>query len=1468
MVRQGIRTNIAEDLGKNPVNQSESRHQVFSKSDVQNKDKPPLSKNTTTLDQLESKEKTSSSGEKTANVERKSSSGQNTSPLRNPTTGQDGKKRKSANEFGSGTFWNRPTNTKRKPNDGPEALAALNLSPIANDLIVDTGASHVLFQAKHSNILTSVQMSRPNQNPFAVLRAANGQMLKAIGKGIFTVKSISVVAYLFNDEDLVHNLLGLAPFADCGCEAVFTAHDFKLYHNKDLLLNGKRYSANLWHISLQGLQLPQQQTGGPDQPLEIDSPTITPVLLLHEDTRRDAKYVQFVHACMGSPPPTTFLRAVERGFLSGANQFPRLTSKLVRKHMPNSLATAKGHLNKTATGQPHELSQSVSAHQRYHATNKQRLQSVKKVKPFDETAVPRSTTIHLDYTGRMPTRGSSGTLYFLVACWGAYIHLEPLTNMRGPDTAAAIRSAVLFFRSKNILLDTIRMDNQSSPEVRQTAADLDLEWDLVKPYQKQPNRAERAIRTGKNHIIAIRAGFHKDCPSTLIDRCLFQVELTLNLMHPFEHDRSISAHHGIWGHRFDFAKHPIAPIGAKVLTWDSPSHRGSWADHGIEGVYLGPAKRHFRGFNIWVPQTAAKRVSGTVWWFLKPFLPDDDLLDPKNDHILYPPSRERISPQSNGEDLLGRCFLEPKMGVCCITHLGPVQSSQDKLAPSLHYRSIKTHGEYFATVDQIATWIRDGPLLVKPVQEQSCEPIATVTYPTFLPRSHQMAMPSSEGMAPVSETHTNDVVRENPQPLPTSPDVDAPLPLRRSQRKRKAPDFLKPKFKGKVYIATSTRVSGKQRVPITLEYTGKERVSQPEMKIRRLAQMQDKSKPPAYEEMFWRHRKTLRIQRNKRVGWWDLFHINKPKSAEAMNVNAETDFYKRDMPKPSLPPVLPNGPLNLNVDGSTITYKKSHQGPNAIQWAQADAEELERLFKSGTLRPILFHDIPPDKDATYVNPICSEKLKDDGALKLRTRATIGGDRIDYPYSTTAVTAELESIKILINAMISDNVAFSTVDIEDFYLGTLLPHPEYIRIPAKFIPKKVMRFYQLKKFLHKGAVYCVVLKTHYGLPQAGALSQARLFQHLEQHGYHQLFHAPALFRNKNGTIRFALVVDDFAVVWSTSIAMTHFLRTLRKLYTIKVDYNGGKYLGLTIDIDRRQRHVTLSMPGYVAKLLKRVRPDGIKGATTPSIYTAPNYKKPGTQNATVDVSPLASPAQQHELQVVVGTLLYYARTVDPTILTAVHALGSVQSKPTLNDMRRLERLLQYVAIHQNHGLRFHASTMQLQIQSDASYLCRTKARSVLGGLHYLGTLDQINGPFFCTSKVISCVVSSAAEAELGAAFQNAQKGAQFRNTLIEIGYPQQPTPILVDNTVAEGLARDTINARRSKSMDVRFFWLRDRVRQAQFCISHLAGRFNISDFFTKPLPKEKFDQFKQYLVVDVDENVQRPQRHTVTMDKSL
>jgi hypothetical protein len=104
-------------------------------------------------------------------------------------------------------------------------------------------------------------------------------------------------------------------------------YSFTLYHHKTLLLTGKRHSANLWHITL-----PSVKVGTvPPRQMAASSTIGKPVLLLHANTRTDEKYVQFIHACLGSPPPTTFLRAVERGFFAGELQFSRLTPKMVRK---------------------------------------------------------------------------------------------------------------------------------------------------------------------------------------------------------------------------------------------------------------------------------------------------------------------------------------------------------------------------------------------------------------------------------------------------------------------------------------------------------------------------------------------------------------------------------------------------------------------------------------------------------------------------------------------------------------------------------------------------------------------------------------------------------------------------------------------------------------------------------------------------------------------------------------------------------------------------------------------------------------------------------------------------------------------------------------------------------------------------------------------------------------------------------
>ena len=293
-------------------------------------------------------------------------------------------------------------------------------------------------------------MTLPQQRPFAILTAANGANLHAIGRGLLTVTTVTVAAYIFKDSELVHNLLGIAPFADQGCTATFTATTFELNHPSSLthVMKGQRHHNNLWRIPMLTQSAP------------IPRPRPTPIPKGHALSshsliqRSNQDYVSFVHAAFGHPAPTTFLKAAAKGFINGPRQYPRLTARLVRKYLPNSEAAARGHLDQAPISRPHASSQAVSALRRHH----QQPSATKKIEiPFDPTKVPKSDTLHLDYTGALSGKCTSGVLYFMVTCWGSYIHIEPLTSLRGAQTASALNHSVDFFRGKGVRLNQLRM---------------------------------------------------------------------------------------------------------------------------------------------------------------------------------------------------------------------------------------------------------------------------------------------------------------------------------------------------------------------------------------------------------------------------------------------------------------------------------------------------------------------------------------------------------------------------------------------------------------------------------------------------------------------------------------------------------------------------------------------------------------------------------------------------------------------------------------------------------------------------------------------------------------------------------------------------------------------------------------------------------------------------------------------------
>jgi hypothetical protein len=90
-------------------------------------------------------------------------------------------------------------------------------------------------------------------------------------------------------------------------------------------------------------------------------------------------------------------------------------------------------------------------------------------------------------------------------------------------------------------------------------------------------------------------------------------------------------------------------------------------------------------------------------------------------------------------------------------------------------------------------------------------------------------------------------------------------------------------------------------------------------------------------------------------------------------------------------------------------------------------------------------------------------------------------------------------------------------------------------------------------------------------------------------------------------------------------------------------------------------------------------------------------------------------------------------------------------------------------------------------------------------------------------MIGCVCASVFEAEIAGGFQCAQAAVHHRRIAHDLGYPQPPPTLLrMDNSVAIGVASGTMNAKRSKSIDMRFFWLVDRVAQGQFLAQHIPG----------------------------------------------
>ncbi len=206
-----------------------------------------------------------------------------------------------------------------------------------------------------------------------------------------------------------------------------------------------------------------------------------------------------------------------------------------------------------------------------------------------------------------------------------------------------------------------------------------------------------------------------------------------------------------------------------------------------------------------------------------------------------------------------------------------------------------------------------------------------------------------------------------------------------------------------------------------------------------------------------------------------------------------------------------------------------------------------------------------------------------------------------------------------------------------------------------------------------------------------------------------------------------------------------------------------------------------MPGYIIKQLHKY-----KHASPPRPqhcpYSSPEPKRYGNnaqRPLPEDTSPPLSKEEIKHVQRVIGSILYYARAINLTVLMALSTIASKQAKGTENTMTKTKQLLDYLATHPDATVCFHASDMILNIHSNASYLSAANAHS------------RACGHFFMGWKAEQFIVASAAEAKLGALFLNCNQATIFRLMLEEMGHPQPSTLVHCNNSTAVGIKNNSV-----------------------------------------------------------------------------
>jgi hypothetical protein len=392
---------------------------------------------------------------------------------------------------------------------------------------------------------------------------------------------------------LVHNsLISVGKLCDNECSVTFTQDQVTVSRNGKYVMYGSRDpKSRLWRGNLKQKMKPE----------------IAQYNHAHNNNNQK-DLINYPHAACFSPVKSTWIKAIKNGNFSSC---PGLNEHSVERYLSKSTSTEKGHLNQ----------------QRQNA----RTTKIKEAQVLDSetdqdhgiktqfvyyAATIDAGQIYTDQTGRFSVVSSKVNKYIMIL----YDHdsnailAKPIKDRTAPELLKAFQFMEQELVARGLTPKLMKLDNEASKLLKDYLYQKDITFQLVPPYSPRRNSAERAIRSFKDHLIAGLYSTDKSFPMHFWNRILPQAVITLNMLRASRINPKLSAATHLFG-QYDFNRAPMTPPGTRIIAHETPGRRITWAPHGEDGWYIGPALEHYRCYIVYITETRSNRIVENVEFF-------------------------------------------------------------------------------------------------------------------------------------------------------------------------------------------------------------------------------------------------------------------------------------------------------------------------------------------------------------------------------------------------------------------------------------------------------------------------------------------------------------------------------------------------------------------------------------------------------------------------------------------------------------------------------------------------------------------------------------------------------------------------------------------------------------------------------------------------------------------------------------